>query len=146
MLLLAGNIMKGSMKYEPLALQLRNGLAVALCFNSILLAAMLLCFLTSRPLYYAGGVAGLFIGAAGGSFINHLHYRLSRRIPVLGPSNHCPHCLKVVKSLYNMPVVGWLAVRGRCTACKSQIPVRYFLAEVAGGLVSALAWILLAGF
>jgi prepilin signal peptidase PulO-like enzyme (type II secretory pathway) len=120
------------LKHEPLALQFYRGGGLALCFNAALLAAMLLCLLTPWPLGALGLVVGGSLGAAAGGCLNHLHYRVSRGVPVFGPANHCPACLAPLRMRHTAPVVGWLIARGRCACCRSRIPPRYLLAELGG--------------
>ena len=99
-----------------------------------------------------------------GSFLNVLIYRLpkmmqrdwevqSREIlqlpPVavgttfnlILPNSQCPHCNHEIKAWENIPLLSWLALRGRCSACKAPISKRYPLVELACGLTSAfVAW------
>jgi leader peptidase (prepilin peptidase) / N-methyltransferase len=57
------------------------------------------------------------------------------------PRSACPTCKAPIKAWQNIPVVSWLALRGRCAACKTKISVRYPLVELATGLLSAwVAW------
>lgn len=130
--------MRDELKCESLSFQLGKGLCYALCFNAVLLGLMFLCLLTNRPLQSLTVVVGFVIGTALGSFINHLFYRIRKGIPLLRPANHCPVCRVTIKALHNVPIVGWLIVRGRCAGCRTQIPVRYLLAEMCGGLFCAM--------
>lgn len=60
---------------------------------------------------------------------------------LLLPHSHCPHCGHEIKPWENIPLLGWLALRGRCSACKARIGARYPLVELACGLLSAhVAW------
>ncbi|GAB3369870.1 prepilin peptidase [Azotobacter armeniacus] len=60
---------------------------------------------------------------------------------LLLPHSHCPHCGHEIKPWENIPLLGWLALRGRCSACKAPISARYPLVEMACGLLSAhVAW------
>jgi leader peptidase (prepilin peptidase)/N-methyltransferase len=57
------------------------------------------------------------------------------------PRSHCPACKATVKAIHNIPVVSWLALRGRCANCGAAIPVRYPLVELATAILSAVvAW------
>jgi leader peptidase (prepilin peptidase)/N-methyltransferase len=57
------------------------------------------------------------------------------------PRSACPACKTPIKPLHNVPVVSWLALRGRCAACRAPISVRYPAVELATGLLSAwTAW------
>jgi len=83
--------------------------------------------------------AGLF-GACIGSFLNVVIYRLPRGMSLSKPGSHCPRCQKPIHWYHNVPVFGWLWLRGRCAACRSAISPRYPLVEFA----IALAWLGLA--
>jgi len=56
------------------------------------------------------------------------------------PRSRCPHCGHVILARENVPVLSWLALRGRCSACKARISARYPLVElVTAGLFAACA-------
>jgi leader peptidase (prepilin peptidase)/N-methyltransferase len=69
-------------------------------------------------------------GAAIGSFVNVLAYRLPRRESIVKPRSRCPQCKTQIAGYDNIPVISWLLLRGRCRHCRAQIPVRYPLVEV----------------
>jgi leader peptidase (prepilin peptidase)/N-methyltransferase len=79
-----------------------------------------------------GGLGGLIIG----SFLNVVAYRLPRKESLVAPGSHCTSCGTPVKSYDNLPLIGWLLLRGRCRACHAQISARYPLVEA---LTAALA-------
>ena len=57
------------------------------------------------------------------------------------PNSQCPHCGHEIKAWENIPLISWLALRGKCSACKAPISKRYPLVELACGLLSAyVAW------
>jgi leader peptidase (prepilin peptidase)/N-methyltransferase len=57
------------------------------------------------------------------------------------PRSACPRCKAPITAWQNIPVVSWLALRGRCACCKAPIAVRYPLVELAtGALSAAVAW------
>jgi leader peptidase (prepilin peptidase)/N-methyltransferase len=72
-----------------------------------------------------GGLGGLIVG----SFLNVVAYRLPRNESLVAPGSHCPSCATPVKPYDNLPIVGWLLLRGRCRACQAQISPRYPLVE-----------------
>ncbi|HSY15031.1 MAG TPA: prepilin peptidase [Jatrophihabitantaceae bacterium] len=74
-------------------------------------------------------IAGLF-GLVIGSFLNVVIYRLPREESLLFPHSHCPSCRTPIKRRHNIPVLGWLALRGRCASCAVHISVRYPLVEI----------------
>ena len=55
------------------------------------------------------------------------------------PRSACPGCGKLIPAQYNVPVLSWIVLRGRCAACGTRIKARYPLVELAGGIVSAYA-------
>ena len=55
------------------------------------------------------------------------------------PRSQCPGCGKQIPAKHNIPVVSWLALRGRCAACGAGITARYPLVELAGGIVAGYA-------
>jgi leader peptidase (prepilin peptidase) / N-methyltransferase len=57
------------------------------------------------------------------------------------PPSHCPHCKNRIKPFNNLPLIGFLYLKGRCSYCKSSISWRYPIIECCGGLLSLLfAW------
>ena len=80
------------------------------------------------------------LGASIGSFINVVVYRLPNSLSILWPPSRCPHCLHKLGKNENVPVLGWLWLRGRCRHCKSPISSRYPLVEAATGLLFLLVF------
>ncbi len=81
-----------------------------------------------------------FFGSAWGSFLNVLIYRLPREISVLRkPPSSCPGCSTPIRWYDNLPIVSWLALRGRCRQCKTRISIRYPLVEATAGLMCVAA-------
>jgi leader peptidase (prepilin peptidase) / N-methyltransferase len=75
------------------------------------------------------------LGAAIGSFLNVVIYRLPAGLSLLHPPSRCPKCLTPIKKRHNLPIVGWLRLKGRCHHCQTPISPRYPLVEaVTGGL------------
>lgn len=71
----------------------------------------------------------LAIGAAIGSFLNVVIYRLPRGLSLIAPGSHCPACKTPLSWRDNIPVLGWLFLRGRCCYCSVAISPRYPLVE-----------------
>lgn len=80
------------------------------------------------------------LGAAVGSFLNVVIYRVPAGLSVLHPPSRCPKCLRRLKPYDNVPVLGWLWLKGRCRYCKSPIAVRYPLVEAATGILFVLTF------
>jgi leader peptidase (prepilin peptidase) / N-methyltransferase len=83
----------------------------------------------------AGLVFGL--GACVGSFLNVVIYRLPAGISLLWPPSRCPKCGHKLGLTENIPILGWLMLRGRCRHCHTSISVRYPLFET----FTALMWL-----
>lgn len=79
-----------------------------------------------------------FFGACLGSFLNVVAYRIPSGLTILG-SSRCPFCFVPIERRYNLPIIGWFLLRGRCAACRLPISPRYFVVEIIAGLL--LVWL-----
>ncbi len=86
------------------------------------------------PSWFWMGV-GVSFGLVFGSFLNVVIYRLPRGENIAFPGSHCPSCGTPIRALDNVPVLGWLVLRGRARCCKAPISARYPLVELMGGLL-----------
>ncbi|BCY05888.1 A24 family peptidase [Actinoplanes sp. L3-i22] len=77
------------------------------------------------PLLVVVGILGLAVG----SFLNVVIYRVPRDESLVSPGSHCPNCGHAVRNRHNVPVLGWLLLRGRCADCATPISARYPLVE-----------------
>jgi leader peptidase (prepilin peptidase)/N-methyltransferase len=75
----------------------------------------------------------LVLGLAVGSFLNVVVWRVPRGESVVRPGSACPACAAPVRARDNVPVLGWLVLRGRCRDCSGRISGRYPLVEAATG-------------
>ena len=81
------------------------------------------------------------LGVAIGSFLNVVVWRVPRGESVVRPPSACPRCGRQIRPRDNLPVLGWLLLRGRCRDCAEPISVRYPLVELGCGvLFAAMAW------
>ncbi len=110
-------------------------------------------------LYFAVVLLGLCVG----SFLNVVIYRLPKMMEaqwraecaslagespapaepfnLMQPRSRCPSCAAPITAWQNVPVVSWLALGGKCAACKAPISARYPAVELAAGaLAMFLAW------
>jgi leader peptidase (prepilin peptidase)/N-methyltransferase len=83
----------------------------------------------------AAAVLAGVLGLAAGSFANVVIHRVPRRESVVRPGSCCPACGQPIAWRDNLPLLGWLLLRGRCRSCLAPIPVRYPLVELAMGLL-----------
>jgi leader peptidase (prepilin peptidase) / N-methyltransferase len=77
-------------------------------------------------------------GAAVGSFLNVVIYRIPAGLSLLHPPSRCPQCMRRLKAHDNVPVLGWLWLKGRCRYCQTRISPRYPLVEAATGILFVL--------
>jgi leader peptidase (prepilin peptidase)/N-methyltransferase len=84
---------------------------------------------------YAG-----IVGACVGSFLNVCVYRWPEDRSVVSPPSSCPNCGTRIKWYDNVPVLGWMWLRGRCRACGTPISIQYPLVE----LLTAALWVMAA--
>lgn len=117
--------------------------------------------LQTSPAFLAIAVGVL--GLAVGSFLNVVIHRLpimmraewgadcaelegreappAAKLNLLTPRSRCPSCGTPITAMQNIPLASWIALGGRCAACKAPISARYPLVELFTGLLSAfLAW------
>jgi leader peptidase (prepilin peptidase)/N-methyltransferase len=82
-------------------------------------------------------VFGPLFGLLWGSFLNVVIYRVPEGLSVVSPPSHCPACQAPIKIYDNIPVLGWLLLRGKARCCGAKVSPRYPAIEAMGGL---LAW------
>lgn len=76
-------------------------------------------------------VAAAVLGAVVGSFLNACIHRMPLGISLSNPRrSFCPSCKRMIPWYENLPVISWLALRGKCSGCGASISPRYLLVEV----------------
>ena len=65
-----------------------------------------------------------------GSFLNVCIHRLPQRTSIVSPPSSCPRCGYVLRWSDNIPVLSYVALRGRCRGCKARISIRYPIVEL----------------
>jgi leader peptidase (prepilin peptidase)/N-methyltransferase len=83
------------------------------------------------------GIVGTFIG----SFLNVCIHRMPSHRSIVWPGSACPACGAPIAPWQNIPIVSWLALRGRCASCGAPISLRYPLIEALTGAAFVVAWV-----
>ncbi|MDM7884565.1 prepilin peptidase [Curtobacterium sp. RHCKG23] len=71
------------------------------------------------------------MGLLVGSFLNVVVHRVPAGISVVRPPSACPGCGHEIRGFDNVPVLSWIALRGRCRDCRAPISARYPAVELA---------------
>ncbi|MFN0055424.1 MAG: prepilin peptidase [Planctomycetales bacterium] len=99
-------------------------------------------------LEYTLVLVGLFVlGSVIGSLLNVCIYRLPRQEgfwlalrSLVYPPSHCPRCQRRIPFYDNIPIFGWLFLRGRCRGCQGKISARYPLVELLTAALFVLVY------
>ena len=75
------------------------------------------------------------MGSAIGSFLNVVIYRVPLGLSVVSPPSACPGCSSEIQPRDNVPVLSWLALRGKCRNCRTAISARYPIVEAITGIL-----------
>lgn len=62
-----------------------------------------------------------------------------KKINLFFPRSFCPHCKHTIGSLYNIPIISYLLLRGRCSYCQASVSSRYPLVEALSGILALFA-------
>ena len=106
-------------------------------------------------------VLAVFVGLCVGSFLNVVIHRLPKMLErgwraqcaelngesvaveptynLVVPRSACPACGQLITAWQNIPIVSWMALRGRCAGCKAPISARYPVVEALGALLTVCA-------
>ena len=87
------------------------------------------------------GFFSFWLGACVASFLNVVAWRLPRGESIVSPPSHCPKCNAPIRWWQNIPILSWLALRGRCANCHEPISPRYIIVELIGGILFLLAFV-----
>ncbi|MBI3180837.1 MAG: prepilin peptidase [Myxococcales bacterium] len=80
------------------------------------------------------------LGLVVGSFLNVVIARLPAEQSIVRPRSRCPSCGHSIPWYENIPIFSFLALRGRCSACKKPISVRYPLVELLTATLFLACW------
>lgn len=83
-------------------------------------------------------IYAFLFGACAGSFLNVCVYRWPHEKSVMRPRSRCPKCSNQLAWFENIPILSWVALRGRCRCCDEPISPEYPIIE----LVVAIGWLM----
>jgi leader peptidase (prepilin peptidase)/N-methyltransferase len=75
-------------------------------------------------------------GACIGSFLNVVICRMPQGISIVSPPSHCPSCNHNIPFYFNIPVLSYLLLKGKCRFCNTPISIRYPLVELITGILA----------
>jgi leader peptidase (prepilin peptidase)/N-methyltransferase len=81
------------------------------------------------------------LGAGIGSFLNVCIHRMPRDESIVSPPSHCPHCNARIRWMDNIPLLSYMALRGKCRYCRAQISPRYVVVELLTALLFLGVWL-----
>ena len=87
------------------------------------------------------GIFFFLFGIVIGSFLNVCITRIPEEVSIISPGSRCPKCGTAIQWTDNVPVLGWLRLRGKCRACGEPISLMYPLVELATGLLFVVAFL-----
>ena len=120
-------------------------------------------FLFAPPATLGAALVAALFGLLVGSFLNVVIHRIPKmmqresdnyvaqesgrepphtdRYNLMVPRSSCPHCGHQITAMENIPVISWLALRGKCRKCKAPISPRYPAVELLTGILAGvLVW------
>ena len=87
------------------------------------------------------GIFVFLLGTIFGSFLNVCIGRWPEGLSVVKPRSRCPNCGHQITASENIPIVSWLMLRGRCSACGERISIQYPVVELLVGLLWLAAYL-----
>lgn len=93
-----------------------------------------------QPLHAIYSIFSFAMGSCIASFLNVVIWRVPRGESIVSPPSHCPKCNSPIRWWQNLPIVSWLALRGKCANCRAPISPRYILVEALGGALFLAAF------
>lgn len=79
-------------------------------------------------------------GAVVGSFLNVCIYRIPIGMSIISPPSSCPNCSSRVPFYYNVPILGYIVLGGKCSSCRAPFSARYPVVEVMAGLFAVFTF------
>lgn len=87
-----------------------------------------------------GYVVAFVLGSIAASFANVCIHRLPLRQSIVYPASRCTSCQHPLRPWHNLPLLGFIVLRGRCASCRERISWRYPLVESLGSLLCLIGY------
>jgi leader peptidase (prepilin peptidase)/N-methyltransferase len=82
------------------------------------------------------------MGAAFGSFLNVVIYRVPKKMSIISPSSHCFSCKQPISLKDNIPILGYFLLKGRCRSCEEPFPSRYAFVELITAMLTICVYLI----
>jgi len=86
-------------------------------------------------------ILAFIVGAAIGSFLNVVIYRIPKGESIVFPNSKCQNCQTTLRWWHNIPLVSWFLLRGKCYFCSEKISMQYPFIELIAGLIFVILYI-----
>ena len=80
------------------------------------------------------------LGLCIGSFLNVVIYRVPLGKSIITPPSSCPVCGERIKPWHNIPLIGWIILKGKCANCGAKISIRYPFIELLTGILAIIIY------
>lgn len=86
-------------------------------------------------------ILAFIVGAAIGSFLNVVIYRIPKGESIVFPNSKCQNCQTPLRWWHNIPLVSWFLLRGKCYFCSEKISIQYPFIELIAGLIFVILYL-----
>ena len=83
-----------------------------------------------------------FVGSVFGSFLNVVIYRVPKKMSIVYPGSHCFSCKKSIPLKYNLPIIGYFLLNGKCANCSKRFPSRYAFVELITAILTIIIYLI----
>ena len=80
------------------------------------------------------------LGAIIGSFLNFIVIRFPQRISIISPRSQWTNCKTIIPFYYNIPIISYLLLKGKCFQCSAQISLQYIILETITGIIFLITY------
>lgn len=85
-------------------------------------------------------ILSFIAGSIIGSFLNVVIFRTPQNLSIISPRSYCPKCKSFIPFYYNIPIVSFIFLSGKCKQCKEKISWQYISVEIITGILFAFSF------